>query len=155
SLRASILVALGRAEEVVPALEDGVAHHPTHTLRAGLAAAYASLGRFAEADRAYAEALQALDTTSPFPSAWIQFARGTMWAEQAGEPARGEALLARAVSELPEFVTANVHLAELEAARGDAGAATARLERVTAGSRDPEALAALGVLHARAGEPAR
>src|SRR5262249_36554734 len=55
----------------------------------------------------------------------------------------------------PEFVTANVHLAELEAARGDAGAATARLERVTAGSRDPEALAALGVLHARAGEPAR
>jgi len=155
SLRASILVALGRAEEVVPALEDAVTRRPTNALRTGLAAAYASLGRFTEADRAYAEALAGLDTTSPFPSAWIQFARGTMWAEQAGEPGRGEQLLARAVSELPEFVTANVHLAELEAARGDPGAAMARLERVTARSRDPEALAALGVLHAHAGEPVR
>jgi len=155
SLRGSILVALGRADEAVPDLEGSATRHPTPSVWASLAAGYASLGRFAEAELAYGEALAALDTTLPFPSAWIEFARGTMWAEQGGDPARGELLLRRAADQLPEFVAANVHLAELEAARGDLLAATARLERVAAHSRDPEALATLGVLHARAGEPAR
>jgi tetratricopeptide (TPR) repeat protein len=152
ALRASVLVATGHAGEVVDQLEAGVARHPGFASRSALAGAYAALGRFAEADRLYDAALAGLDTTSPFPYAWVYFARGTMWAEQGGDPARGEAMYARALSHLPEFATANIHLAELEAARGDLSSAMARLEGVVASSREPEALALLGELHIRTGE---
>lgn len=132
-----------------------MARHPGFASRSALAGAYAAVGRFADADRMYVEALAALNTTSPFPYAWIYFARGEMWAEQAGDPARGEALYARALTHLPEFVAANIHLAELEAARGALASAMARLERVAASSNEPEALALLGELHLRTGDPAR
>jgi tetratricopeptide (TPR) repeat protein len=103
----------------------------------------------------YAAALSDLDTTSPFPYAWIYFARGLMWTEQAGHRARGESLYAQALDFLPEFVTANIHLAEIEVARGDLASSIARLERVVGSSNEPEALALLGALHVRAGDALR
>jgi hypothetical protein len=39
-----------------------------------------------------------------------------MWAEQGGDRARAATLYAQAQTYLPEFVTANIHLAELEVA---------------------------------------
>jgi hypothetical protein len=121
--------------------------------RSALAGAYAAVGRLAEADQLYAAAVAELETTSPFPHAWIYFARGALWAES--DPARGEAMLAQAVALLPAFAAASVHLAELESARGDRAAAIARLERTAAASREPEALALLGALHLSTGEAAR
>jgi tetratricopeptide (TPR) repeat protein len=152
-LRAPIRIAQGAAGEVIPALEAAAAHEPGFATAAALATAYAGAGRYEDADRQFQRALDALDTTAPFPYAWLCFARGTMWAEQAGDARRGAAHLRRALDYLPQFVAANLHLAELETTRGDTIAAAARLERVAA-SGDPEVLALLGRLHA-ARDPAR
>jgi len=151
--RASILVATGRGAEVVPQLEASVARHPGFASRSALAGGYAAVGRFADADRLYAAALADLDTTSPFPYAWLYFARATMWAEQAGDPARAEPLYRQALAHLPQFAAANIHLAELEIARGDLAPAMARLDRVVVMTSEPEALALLGQWHLRTGDP--
>jgi tetratricopeptide (TPR) repeat protein len=152
-VRAPIRIAQGAALEVIPALEAEAARTPGYATAAALATAYADAGRFEAADRQFQAALDALDTTSPFPHAWLCFARGTMWAEQAHDAARGSPHLRRALDYLPQFVAANLHLAEIETARGDTTAAAAQLARV-AGSGDPEVLALLARLHA-ADDPAR
>jgi tetratricopeptide (TPR) repeat protein len=154
ALHASILVAIGRATEVIPPLEANLLRHPGFGSHSALAVAYAAVGRLHEADRLYAQALRDLDTTLPFPYAWIYFARGLMWSEQGGDQARAELLYAEALKYVPEFVPANIHLAEIEALRGDAVLAINRLENVIRLSKEPEALALAGVLHLRAGESA-
>jgi tetratricopeptide (TPR) repeat protein len=155
ALRAGVLVATGRAADVVPELECLEALRPGFAARSALAGAYAAAGRFEEADALYARALADLDTTTPFPYAWVHFARGVLWAEEAHDPVRGEAEYRRALEYLPEFAAAGVHLAELEAARGDLASAIPRLERIVARSAEPEALALLGALHVRTGETER
>jgi tetratricopeptide (TPR) repeat protein len=155
ALRASILVATGRATEVIPQLETNLLRHPGFASRSALAVAYATVGRLNDADRLYAEALSSLDTTLPFPYAWIYFARGLMWSEQAGDQARAELLYTQALKYVPEFVTANIHLAEIEILRGDTESATKRLESAARSSHEPEALALLGILHLRAGDSTR
>jgi len=155
ALRASILIATGHAEEVIPQLEASPHAHRGFASRSTLAGAYAAVGRFEDADHLYAEALIDLDTTLPFPHAWIWFARGLMWGDQAGDQARAERMYKRALDYLPEFVQANIHLAKIEAVRGDVPSAIARLERVTQSSSEPEALALLGVLRSWAGEKVR
>jgi tetratricopeptide (TPR) repeat protein len=146
-LRASILTAQGRSERVIPALERLVAEQPSYAAWGALAAAYSDAQRFTAADQAFARALGSLDTTSPFPYAYIWFARGTMWAESAHDRERGAHDLERALDYLPEFVGANLHLAEIEVARGDETRALERLDRI-AGSREPEVLALRGRLRA-------
>lgn len=155
ALRASILVAIGCAEKLVPQLEAAVIRHPGFASRSALAGAYAAMGRLAEADRLYVSALADLETTSPFPYAWVYFARGVMWTEQGGDSARGERLYTQALAHLPEFAAASIHLAELEVARGNLAPAIMRLERVVASSGEPEALGLLGALHVRTGDPVR
>jgi tetratricopeptide (TPR) repeat protein len=155
ALRVSILIAIGRATEVIPQLETSRVRHPGFASRSALAVAYAAAGRIDDADRLYAEALSSLDTTLPFPYAWIYFARGLMWSEQGGDQARAELLYAQALKYVPEFATANIHLAEIEALRGDTESAIKRLEDVVQSSHEPEALALLGVLHLRTGESER
>jgi tetratricopeptide (TPR) repeat protein len=154
ALRASLFVAIGRAGEVMPQLEANVARRPGFASHSALAGAYAAVGRIDDAERLYVSALEDLHTTSPFPYAWIEFTRGVMWAEQGAAPIRAKALYARALEYLPQFVAANIHLAELEAADGDAASAIHRLERV-ATSREPEALALLGQLRIRTGDARR
>jgi hypothetical protein len=134
-----------------------VRRHPGFVSHSALAGAYAALGRLAEADRLYVQALGDLDTTLPFPYAWIYFARGLMWAEQGrgSERAQAAPLYAQALAYLPEFAVANIHLAEIEVARGDTGSAMMRLERVVQSSGEPEAAGLLGVLHMRTGDSLR
>lgn len=154
-LRSSILVATGHAAEVVPQLEVNLAHNPGFASRTALAVAYAAVGRLDAADRLYVAALADLDTTLPFPYAWIYFARGVMWAEQGGDTGRGEAMYAQALAYLPQFVAANIHLAELQVARGALALAIERLDGVVRSSDEPEALALLGALHNRNGDKVR
>jgi tetratricopeptide (TPR) repeat protein len=144
ALRSSILVATGRAAEVIPQLEANLARHPGFASRGALAVAYAAIGRLDDADRLYVAALADLDTTLPFPYAWIYFARGVMWAEQGGDEARAQAMYVQALAYLPEFVSANIHLAELEVARGDLTSAIERLDRIVRSSNEPEALGLTG-----------
>ncbi len=155
ALRASIKVATGHASAAIAVLEAQASKHPGYASHSALAIAYAELGRYAQADTLYARALADLDTTSPFPYAWLYFARGLMWAEQAGDVRRGERFYAQALSCLPEFATANIHMAEIEVARGNLATAAERLEQVLSVSREPEALALLGVIQRRMGDRAR
>jgi len=152
--RAAILIATGHASEVVPQLEEQVARRPGFSSSCALATAYAELGRFPEADRQYVAALAGLGTTSPFPYAWVYFARGGMWSEQAMDPVRGKAMYEQAVAYLPQFPGANVHLSEIDVANGDIGPAMARLQRIVVESDDPEAVALLGRVEVLAGDKA-
>ncbi len=61
-----------------------------------------------------------------------------MWSEQADRPDRGIVFYRQAVDVLPQYVVANVHLAELEWKSGDAASAEARLRRVLPHTADPE-----------------
>lgn len=147
--RATIRIATGHAADTRASLEAEAAVHPGYASFSALANADAALGRYADADREYRHALAALHTTSPFPYAWIHFARGLMWSEQAGDRARGEAAYDEALTHLPEFVTANIHKAELEIGRGDFAAASARLGSIT---HEPEAIALLAEIAQRRGD---
>lgn len=150
--RAAILVAIGRAGEALPTLEADVADARSFASLGALATGYAALGRFRDADRLYTEALAALDTTSPFPYAWIYLARGKLWADHGRDPALAAQMFTRALAYLPEFAAARIEIAELEAARGDVAAAIAHLEPVAARD-EPEALAHLSTLLLDAGDP--
>jgi tetratricopeptide (TPR) repeat protein len=112
----------------------------------------AHLGRHDAADRAFADALAALDTTSPFPAAWLHFARGVMWAEHAGDAARGERHYRLAVAVLPQFFLAQVHLAEIEVARGEVAAALGRLSMLAPSPANPEIDLLRGAILRRCGD---
>jgi tetratricopeptide (TPR) repeat protein len=155
AMRATTLVSTGRENEAVGSLEANASLRPGYAAYAALASAYAELGRYEEADRQYVAAIAELRTTSPFPYAWLYFARGKMWSEQAGDPARGESLYAIALAYLPEFAVANIHKAEFESARGEFPTAIARLEGVVARSDEPEARAKLGEMRLKQGDRAR
>lgn len=149
--RASIRIATGHAAETLTSLEADAEALPGYAAYSTLANAYAAVNRYAEAERYYGLALADLKTTSPFPFAWIHFARGLMWSERAGDTARGEAAYDEALARLPEFVTANVHKAEIEMARNDLAAAAARLERIARPAEEPEAIARLAEIERRRG----
>ena len=121
------------------------------------------LGEFDAADEHYAAALAQLHDASPFLVAQLCFQRGVMWAEQADRPDRAEPFYAEAVRRLPQYVVANVHLAEIEAHSGRRDAAierlrglTDRVERGVPATLDPEPLGLLGELLAERtpGDPA-
>jgi tetratricopeptide (TPR) repeat protein len=111
-----------------------------------LATAEAALGEFDAADDHYAAALATLRDVSPFPVAQLCFQRGVMWAEQAARPERALPHYAEAVRRLPQYVVANVHLAELEASLGHPDAAIQRLQGIVDHTEDPEPLGYLGTL---------
>lgn len=147
----SIKIAQGKADEVIPKLEKEVSRYPSYASYASLANAYAEVGRFSEADNFYQRSLYELKTTSPFPHAWIYFARGLMWSERADDKKSAEEYYKRAVEILPEFVAANIHLAEIEITNGKIDMAKARLERILETSEEPEAMEIYGLLEMRSG----
>jgi len=111
-----------------------------------LANAEAALGEFESADEHFGAALAGLRDVSPFPVAMLEFARGVMWAEQANDPARARPHYEEALRRLPQYVVANVHLAELEAESGQKDAAIERLRRIVDQTADPEPAGYLGEL---------
>lgn len=153
--RAAVLVATGRAAEALPGLQTAAARKTGFATLCALARAHAALGQLGEADGLYVQALQMLDTTSPFPFAAVAFARGLMWSEQGGDSARGTALYQQALQAVPGYAAANIHLAELEIERGETATAEARLQQVVDTVNEPEALALLGTVHLRQGQAAR
>jgi tetratricopeptide (TPR) repeat protein len=69
-----------------------------------------------------------------------------MWAELANQPERALGYYREAVRLLPQYVVANVHLAELELRRGERAPAEQRLRQVARQSEDPEPWSRLGEL---------
>jgi tetratricopeptide (TPR) repeat protein len=120
--------------------------YPSYDSLTAWAVAEVTLGHYEMADGLFVRALQAYGDASPFPVAWIQFQRGVMWAEAANQPERAGPLYREAVARLPDYVVANVHLAELEAEMGDLEGAIERLRRIVAKTEDPEPAGLLGEL---------
>ena len=112
----------------------------------GLAAVESALGRFEAADQLYLEALQTYGDVSPLPVAFVLFQRGVMWGESADRPDLALPFYREAVARVPDYVVANVHLAELEAESGQRGQAIARLRRIVDRTDDPEPAGLLGEL---------
>jgi tetratricopeptide (TPR) repeat protein len=125
-------------EQVLASRNAALEHARTFVTLTDVAAAQAALGRFDRAEAHYIEALRLYRDVSPLPVAWVCFQRGVMWGEMANEPATARVLYEEAVRILPDYVAANVHLAEREHADGDSEAAIARLERIAARTSDPE-----------------
>lgn len=144
---ASIRIAQGRELEAARAFARARVERGATLEHLGLLAnAEAALGEFEAADEHYAAALATLRDASPFPVAQLCFQRGVMWAEQAGNPERALPHYVEAVRRLPEYVVANVHLAELEAQLGRRDAAVERLRGIVDHSADPEPKGLLGEL---------
>lgn len=114
--------ASGRLEDLVP-----------------LGAVLADLERFAEADAVYRQAFSAYNDVSPFPLAWTCFQLGMMWGElvPVADPNLAASWYRRAITYLPDYVKARVHLAEIHASQGRTNEAEALLLPALA-SRDPE-----------------
>lgn len=110
-----------------------------------LAGVRAEAGDFEQADEAFRTALARYNDVSPFTFASNAFRRGVMWAEMADRPDLARPLYEEAVRRFPDYVVANVHLAELEATGGDRDLALARLQRLMAVG-DPEPAGYLGEL---------
>lgn len=145
--RAGLRIAEGRELEWALSVATERARALPNLERLSLqASAEAALGRFAAADELYRRALASYHDVSPLPVAYVQFQRGVMWAEMADDAARALPLYTEAVALVPDYVVANVHLAELELEQGRAPNAEARLRRVAALTRDPEPLGKLGEL---------
>jgi len=143
----TIHLALGMDLPNVLALRAGTAAEaPSFESLSALAAAQAALGRFDAADATYRRALAIYRDVSPFPVAWVEFQRGMMWAESAGLPERALPLYREAVSRLPGYVVASVHLSEIEAQTGAVESAVARLTALAEKVEDPEPSAALSRL---------
>jgi tetratricopeptide (TPR) repeat protein len=126
--RRRIAAASGRLEDLVP-----------------LAAMLADLEHFAEADAIYRRALSSYDDVSPFPLAWVCFQLGMLWGELVPVPDPNLAALwyRRAISYLPGYVKARVHLAEIYASQDQTNDAEALLLPALS-SPDPEVRWRLG-----------
>ncbi|MEZ4272274.1 MAG: hypothetical protein R3C68_12855 [Myxococcota bacterium] len=147
NLRATIAMATG--DDLGPALtlrrSRVDAHRSLETL-ADLAATIARTGDYQQADILYREAIALYADVSPLPLAALAFQRGVMWGEQAARPDLALQHYREAVRLLPNYVVANVHLAELEVMNGETTLAIERLERVIRFSSDPEPAGKLAAL---------
>jgi tetratricopeptide (TPR) repeat protein len=104
-----------------------------------LAALLADLGQFEEADRLYQHALRAYSGVSPFPVAWIFFLLGVLWGELQSQssPALAAHYYERAITYVPGYLRARVHLAEILLADGRfADAEAVLLPAVAAGDAE-------------------
>jgi tetratricopeptide (TPR) repeat protein len=150
--RQGIALAQGQVTDVLKARKAMAERYPSWKSLSRLAVAYAAADRYEDADAAYVAALGKYRSTSPFVVAWIFFARGVMWAEAAGDTARGRVLYEAAVKHLPDYLVANIHLAELEAEAGQTAQAIRRLERLDQPNIDPELLGKLSGLMEKTGQ---
>jgi tetratricopeptide (TPR) repeat protein len=120
--RRRIATASGRLEDLVP-----------------LGAVLADLDRVDEADAVYRQAFYSSNDVSPFPLAWVCFQLGMLWGELAPvpDPSLAAFWYRRAITYLPGYVKARVHLAEIYASQDRASEAEALLLPALS-SRDPE-----------------
>jgi tetratricopeptide (TPR) repeat protein len=139
--------------EILKEQQAVVAQFPVYGEFIILAGIQAELGDFVGADQSFQKAMDTYRDVSPFAVAFLYFQRGVMWAEKAGDSARGMELYRNALSHLPEYVVATVHHSELVHEAGETTAAIAALRRVVS-AQDPEPKGLLGELLHNEGESA-
>lgn len=131
----AIDLARGRADAVIASVD---ASPESFAGRVQRAAALKARGEREAATDAYASALDFWDGISPFAIAWIEFSIGEVWVGHDDALARHH--YERAVTVLPDFVKARVHLSELVAEQDGPEAAVEMLEPLR-DVQDPEPLA--------------
>ena len=151
--RAAIYQALGRYDEALAIRRRAVDGHVEFSTLAALAGAYGERGELDEAERWFIEATRSYRGASPFPVAILEFQRGRLWMEH-DDLHRARFWCAAAVRRLPAYVPAQGHLAELDAALGDAAAAIARLRPLALASDDPDYATQLARILGDAGQTA-
>jgi tetratricopeptide (TPR) repeat protein len=132
--------ATGANLSVVLATRRDRADRPGHwDERVPLGALLADLGEFDEADRTYRDALRTYPDVSPFSPAWVCFQLGVLWGESVPTPDldRAAKWYEAAISYLPCYVKARVHLAEIHLDQHRTDDATALLAPAIE-SGDPE-----------------
>ena len=148
--RAPILQATGRYEEALAIRSPIAAVYPTITSVGAIASILGERGELEAAEAGYVRALGLYRDVSPFPVAWLLHQHGMMWM-RAGEFERARRLIQSAIEVLPSYLQAQVHLASIEAALGNADAARSRLRRFVETADDPEAAGVLASVEHLAG----
>ena len=143
-------IAMGDAARALPALAAAAKQQPSYGTHSAYAIALQELRRVQQADAAYAAALASYDDVSPYAIAWLFFQRGVLWTD--ANPATARSHYETALTYLPNHITTNVHLAELEHAAGDTAKALTRMKRIAPLSNDPEPMGLLAELLIAAGE---
>jgi tetratricopeptide (TPR) repeat protein len=148
--RATVFDAQGDGDRALEIRRRSATARPTILSLGLLAVTLGDRGDLTAAEPLFDRALATYRDVSPIPVAWCHFQRGRLRIEAGQlEPARES--LERARRELPQYTTAIVHLAEVEAALGQREAALARLTPVAETSEDPDGAAQLARLLREAG----
>ena len=135
--RAGLYQALGRYDEALEIRRPAAVANPVFSTLAALALLHGERGELDLAESRFAAASRHYRGTSPFPMAMLEFQRGKLWIEN-DDHGRARTWIGSAVRRLPAYVPAQGHLAELDADRGDTGAAIARLRPLALSSDDPD-----------------
>ena len=125
---------------------------PASPRSAALAVLHAERGETAAAEPLFAASRARYRSVSPFPLAQLDFQRGRMWLRAGRLPARPRLVRRPPRAALPAYAPAQGHLAETEAALGEADAAIARLRPLTVSADDPDYAAQLARILGEAGQ---
>lgn len=140
----------GRYAEAIPAIRAARVAHPTTGTWIREAQLEHELGNEHAADIAYEKAEDAVTDTGPLVVAHLNVQRG-MQKLDTGRLDEAIAFFRAAVERMPDWVTANEHLAEALAMAGKDDEALRIYERVVGLSDDPEFAHALAELNAKRG----
>jgi tetratricopeptide (TPR) repeat protein len=148
--RAAVFQATAHYDEAFTLLRNAVERRADFASQAALASLYAERGELATAEHLFDESRGHYHGVSPFPVAQLDFQRALMWIAHEDLP-RARRWLAAAHRRLPDYAPAQGHLAEVEAALGEADTAIARLRPLTMTSDDPDYAAQLARILSEAG----
>lgn len=134
--RASIFQARGEYPAAIALRERLAARRQDFGDLAALALAYAESGDPDRAEPLFTEAPKHYRDVSPFPIAWLDFERGHLLMVR-GELRNAREFFENAAKRLPQYKTAQAHLAQTELALGNARHAVEILRPLVESSDDP------------------
>lgn len=149
---ASVLQAIGKYEPALTIFKMAAEHRNDFYSLGALATLHAERGEVDTAEQLFDESRHLYHGVSPIPLALLDFQRGLMWFTT-GELHHAHKWFEAAVHLLPAYAPAQGHLAEAEAALGDADSAIARLLPLTKSSDDPDYAAQLARILIEVGRP--
>ena len=150
--RAAVFQGLGRYEDAGAILEDYAHRRPSFESLGALTTLCAERGDTEWAERLHAKSVHLYRGVSPLPLAALDFQLGVMWMH-AGQLDRAQNHLIAALRNVPAYVPAQGHLAEVEAALCHFDLAIALLIPLATASDDPDYAAQLARIYADAGYP--
>ncbi len=148
--RANVLQAVGRYDEAVAIYHELIEQRADFDSLGALATLHADRGEIAAAEELFEQSRARYRGVSPFAPALLDFQRGHMWMTH-GDLQQAFKWFEAAADCLPAFAPALGHMAEIEAALGNANAALARLLPLATSCDDPAYAASLARILKRSG----